>query len=961
MRTLPEAPVILERRLANDETETVRDHPMLSLLDSPNPYYDGHLLTMALAGDLALSGNAYVLKVRSNGGAPVELWWAPSSMMEPRWPSDGSAYLSHYDYTPAGQTIRIQPEDVVHVRDGLDPQNTRKGLSALASLLREVFTDNEAANMTASLLANMGVPGLVISPEGNVMPSPTDVTAIKEFFQQQFTGDKRGAPLVIGAPTKVQQFGFSPEQMNVKALRRIPEERVTAVMGIPAIVAGLGAGLDRSTFANFAEAREMAYESAIIPMLKLFDAVWRRQLLVDFERDIGAWRVLHDLSEVRVLQEDQNKLAQRLTQELQAGAITVGEYRQELGFPVDASHDIYLRPFTAIEVPIGQPPRVEAQPDMDEETRALEGGDTKAFRLTARQRRFMATMHRQSLQLEAGFSSTMRGVFRALGKEAASVYSEITSLVTASANGHEEKAQPDDESLVRQVMTRIGIDQYTQDKVAPAYAGHYQLTAETVFATVNEVLGLEAFLSDPIARRILEAGGKRVGLLDLGEKTKDAMFRALADGRDAGESSRELSKRVQEYVTRGPWSTVKQRGDVIARTETNYAVGMSTLDAYESSPVVRGIMLIDAQLGPTDAECLPAGTEIVALDAERGFARWFEGNLIDIVTRNGKHLSATANHPILTPSGWVCAGELHEGNEIICGLWGERVKVLAARQCRPYDDDMPATGKQGFDFPQVPSARIGISESVTTSHLNGNGRESQVDVVLAESALRGGNLATLFEQQPERFFVGAAENALGLTGECASGEVVHVAFHAPGCGMGGTDVGHALGGRQAAIHQGAGLGIRTQSVAVLVQAVEDTTLCDAQLDSDLSGGQAAFVQHNSLLDIGEYLGIVPCGSTRDAKSLQPSANSRLADAEGGRQLIRALAGEIVCDQIIKVNIVPFAGHVYNLQTRQGWYLANGIVTHNCEARNGRVVSVQEAREARETEHVNGTLAALPIT
>jgi hypothetical protein len=26
---------------------------------------------------------------------------------------------------------------------------------------------------------------------------------------------------------------------------------------------------------------------------------------------------------------------------------------------------------------------------------------------------------------------------------------------------------------------------------------------------------------------------------------------------------------------------------------------------------------------------------------------------------------------------------------------------------------------------------------------------------------------------------------------------------------------------------------------------------------------------------------------------------------------------------------PFSGHVYNLQTNEGWYVAENIVTHNC--------------------------------
>jgi hypothetical protein len=79
--------------------------------------------------------------------------------------------------------------------------------------------------------------------------------------------------------TKVEQFGFSPEQLLLRELRRIPEERVTAVLGVPAIVAGLGAGLDRSTFTNMAEAREAAYESGIIPTQRIIAEDIRFQLL----------------------------------------------------------------------------------------------------------------------------------------------------------------------------------------------------------------------------------------------------------------------------------------------------------------------------------------------------------------------------------------------------------------------------------------------------------------------------------------------------------------------------------------------------------------------------------------------------------------------------------------------------------------------------------------------------------
>ena len=75
--------------------------------------------------------------------------------------------MTHYTYTVDGQEIDLAPSKVVHFRFGMDPENERKGRSPLAAALREIFTDDEAANYTASLLRNMGVPGIIVSPDVN--------------------------------------------------------------------------------------------------------------------------------------------------------------------------------------------------------------------------------------------------------------------------------------------------------------------------------------------------------------------------------------------------------------------------------------------------------------------------------------------------------------------------------------------------------------------------------------------------------------------------------------------------------------------------------------------------------------------------------------------------------------------------------------------------------------------------
>lgn len=337
-RTFPEAKLVV-REIARDGSEPkgVPDHPLAVLLRKPNAYYSGLLLWAATIADFALSGNAYWLKVRSNAGAVVELWWVPSGQIEPRWQADDpTVYIDHYDYTLDGTVTGIRPEDVVHFRDGIDPQNVRKGRSGVQSLLREIATDNEAANWTAAMLRNMGVPGVVISAGAGAELGQDDADEIKSTFMQKFGGDRKGDPLVLSAPASVSVVSFSPEQMQLAAIRRVPEERITAIFGLPAIVVGMGVGLEHGTYSNYAQAREAAYESNVIPTQRLFAEELQTQLVPDFG-DAARLLVEYDYSDVRILQADVNELHARARADLAAGLLTRNQALAMIGEQADES------------------------------------------------------------------------------------------------------------------------------------------------------------------------------------------------------------------------------------------------------------------------------------------------------------------------------------------------------------------------------------------------------------------------------------------------------------------------------------------------------------------------------------------------------------------------------------------------------------------------------------------------
>jgi HK97 family phage portal protein len=363
-RTFTEAPPILEEWIQDrKEWEQHQRDELLELLEKPNPYYNGSTLWKATIADRFLSGTAYWIKVRSRTGRVVELWWAPAATIEPKWDDrQPDVFITHYEYRPAGRPpVELREEDVVRFPDGIDPDNPRKGLSAMRCLMREVFTDDEAASMTAALLRNMGVPGVVIRPkQGAGQLSQASAERMKADFMAKTTGDRRGEPFVTEGAIDIDTFGFSPEQMQLRSIRGIPEERITAVLGVNAAVVGLGAGLSTTKVgATLREYREEAFESTIIPMYRELASELTHQLLGDF-KDGPDWRVKFDLSAVRVLQDDENKKTERLGKALASGGLKVSEYRRALGYIALPEHEVYLRSRNVREVPAGQMPQDQA-------------------------------------------------------------------------------------------------------------------------------------------------------------------------------------------------------------------------------------------------------------------------------------------------------------------------------------------------------------------------------------------------------------------------------------------------------------------------------------------------------------------------------------------------------------------------------------------------------------------------
>lgn len=598
-RNFPEA----EPRVSSEDRQGqqvyVIPHALTDLLDTPNEYYDGDALWAGLIYSYILDGNGYWLKARNASGRVAELWWVPHQLIGPKPEKDpnreGARFIAHYEYLVSGRRYEIDPSEVVHVRFGIDPKDPRKGISPLKQQLRELLTDEEAALFSAAMVQNIGVPGVMVSPRSeNAQISEADARATKARFEQEFTGQNRGRVMVMSGATVVEQLGFSPEQLTLRTLRAIPEERVSAALGVPAAVVGLGTGLAQTTVgATLAQLREMATESALVPMWRTFARQVEGALMHEFSGGNKALKLRFDTSEVRVLQEDRQRLHERTREDMRAGMVDVATAQARLGYPVDERQRVYLRSPLMLEVPAA-PAGVRGQRERGGAKRSSNGKLTDAQRAGLA---FVRYIDQAARPIASAFETRLTGAFEQLGVLAEDAYRDARKG---------RKQDPTDAEVIEVILGALRMEEYIDLTLGPVYGGVYEATARIVIDGVEQALGvtLAIGVQDTVAARVIAEGGRRLGLLDLTEQTRDALFRALEQARLEGLGVPETARRIRDLVPAGPFPAagVRYRAETIARTEMMWARNISVAETGRAAGFERYVAF-DNRTGFDDETC----------------------------------------------------------------------------------------------------------------------------------------------------------------------------------------------------------------------------------------------------------------------------------------------------------------------------------------------------------------------
>ncbi len=294
--------------------------------------------------------------------------------------------------------------------------------------------------------------------------------------------------------------------------------------------------------------------------------------------------------------------------------------------------------------------------------------------------------------------------------------------------------------------------------------------------------------------------------------------------------------------------------------------------------------------------------------------RWYEGEIVVLQTALGNELTVTPNHPILTGRGWVAAGLLREGDSVISRrrLDGEHGRV-------PDKQDMPASIEDHFRARAVSSL---TSVPFAPEHFHGDVGQGEVNVVALDSGLDRGSLAALLQPAEKVSLASRLGRAVRLACTCGGFKRCFVSGFPPERSVSSRGSGEALGSR---------LLRSLDPILFRRRSLFDSRFPQVAVDdgSGYSGAvgnrEDGFTGQIGRNDIGH----VDASASRQPSPLQFTNERRTADSDNGRRLLAGLAGEVQLDRLVHVRRRGFSAHVFNLVTNSGWYLANGIITHNC--------------------------------
>lgn len=543
----------------------------------------------------------------------------------------------------------------------------------------------------------------------------------------------------------------------------------------------------------------------------------------------------------------------------------------------------------------------------------VEGDPTEPVRTAFQQARLEALLRQARQTIATSYRATRDKIDRELYDLAGDEHGHVKKVINGTV-GVDIATVGIGETQLRAIVDNTLIEG------APArewWAGQSKALAKRFLGEMRQGM-LRGESNADLVRRV-RGTATRPGIMEASRRETAALVRTAVSAVSNG-------ARLQTYQANGDiirgvqcHATLDGRTSLLCVSRSNSCWSLETGKALPESPRQEPF----PGPPPWHFNCLPGDAEVTTSSRIAvKTSRWYEGDLVVIRTASGLELPATPNHPILTDAGWIPAGEVHEVGHVIsrCG----RNHGLT----KPDNEDVPTRIEEIAVPPLSTAGVIPVPVPLAAEDFHGDGGDSEVAVVTADRLLWDAiQTASLEHRLKIALEAGdfAPECLLsrlrGLLKCLIAGGSARSSFLGAPCTPQPFFGAHLGGGYPV------GFASRSQPNALVSEAPQDGGVAHAMLLAQLLRRLTGQVLGGDLFgrqwdDATAY---------RNTASLESTPERIVRDPEAQRSFFERHAAEVGRDRVLEVRRLQFKGHVYNLETASGYYIANGVATHNCRS------------------------------
>lgn len=331
--------LVVEKQNGKGEWESIEGHPLVSLLQKPNPDDTYETFMMAWVASEECTGEFFAEIVRDKKGIPIELYPLDPWKMFPVYKGGKRAYWEFH--SGHGTPIRLNLDEVLY---------RKKGVSPLKVAMGSVDADQAQTDFTRAFFHSDGIPAGILRVLNKNL-SQEEASSLQQGWMTRFRrgGTQYKQVAVLDQNAEYQQIGSNIGEIESATVRGQVESRICMVFGVPPALIGAYVGMDLAT--NDATLKSLLsdfWDNTMSPDLKARRSFLTWKLLPEFEPieqiKAGKIAVAYDMTYVMALQEDENERHRRARENFQAGGWSINEFREQTGMEPVEGEDYYLQP-----------------------------------------------------------------------------------------------------------------------------------------------------------------------------------------------------------------------------------------------------------------------------------------------------------------------------------------------------------------------------------------------------------------------------------------------------------------------------------------------------------------------------------------------------------------------------------------------------------------------------------------